>query len=397
MTTELGFTFFDCDNHYYEALDAFTRHIEPQYKKRAIQWAQLDGKQRLIVGGRVNRFIPNPTFDPVGKPGALDEYFRGRNPHGSDLNSLFGELEPIPPAYRDRDARLSLMDRQGMQGCILLPTLGVGMEQALLPDFDATVATFRAFNRWMEQDWGFAYQERIFAAPYITLCKPDEAVRELEWALERDARFIVMIPGPITTAVGMRPPGDPMFDDFWQLANDSGITVCYHSGETYYSKFMPAWGESDYMMSFQTLLGFRSLFSGDAIQDTFANHLHNGLFLRFPNLRMASIESGSTWVFHLFEKLTKSWGQIPFIYKEDPRETFRRHVWVSPFYEDELASLLKLVGETHIVMGSDYPHVEGLADPASYIKDLENFDYTTEQCRTVMRDNGLALSVRRPV
>ena len=224
MTTQLPFQFFDCDNHYYEALDAFTRHIESPYKKRAIQWAQLDGKQRLLVGGRVNRFIPNPTFDPVGKPGALDEYFRGRNPRGADLNALFGDLEPIPPAYRDRDARLALMDEQGMAGCILLPTLGVGMEQALLPDLDATVATFRAFNRWMDDDWGFAYQERIFAAPYITLCKPDDAVRELEWALERDARFIVMIPGPITTAVGMRAPGDPMFDDFWRLANDSGIT-----------------------------------------------------------------------------------------------------------------------------------------------------------------------------
>ena len=270
------------------------------------------------MGGRVNRFIPNPTFDPVGKPGALDEYFRGRNPRGADLNALFGDLEPIPPAYRDRDARLAAMDEQGMAGCILLPTLGVGMEQALLPDLDATVATFRAFNRWMDDDWGFAYQERIFGAPYITLCKPDEAVRELEWALERDARFVVMIPGPITTEVGMRAPGDPMFDAFWQLANDSGVTVCYHSGETYYSKFMPAWGESDYMMSFQALLGFRSLFSGDAIQDTFANHLHKGLFLRFPNLRMACIESGSTWVFHLFEKLTRSFGQIPQIYQGRP-------------------------------------------------------------------------------
>jgi len=249
MTTQLPFQFFDCDNHYYEAEDAFTRYIDPKLKKRAIQWAQLDGKQRLIVGGKVNRFIPNPTFDPVGKPGALDEYFRGRNPRGADLNSLFGELEPIPPAYRNRDARLATMDEQGMQGCIMLPTLGVGMEQALLPDFDATVATFRAFNRWLDDDWGFAYKERIFTAPYITMCRPDNAVRELEWALERDARFIVMIPGPITTEVGMRPPGDPMFDDFWRLANDSGVTVCYHSGETYYSKFMPAWGESDYMMS----------------------------------------------------------------------------------------------------------------------------------------------------
>jgi hypothetical protein len=32
-----------------------------------------------------------------------------------------------------------------------------------------------------------------------------------------------------------------------------------------------------------------------------------------------------------------------------------------------------------IIMGSDFPHVEGLADPASYIKDLENFDYTPHE------------------
>ena len=70
---------------------------------------------------------------------------------------------------------------------------------------------------------------------------------------------------------------------------------------------------------------------------------------------------------------------------------------MSPFYEDELASLLKLLGDNRIIMGSDYPHVEGLNDPSSYIKDLENFDYTPEQCRTVMRDNGLELSIRQPV
>ena len=78
--SHVEFEAFDCDNHYYEALDAFTRHLEPEFAKRTMQWAEIDGKQRLLVGGRINRFIPNPTFDPVSKPGALDEYFRGRNP-----------------------------------------------------------------------------------------------------------------------------------------------------------------------------------------------------------------------------------------------------------------------------------------------------------------------------
>ena len=54
MTTELPVKFFDCDNHYYEAVDAFTRHLEPAYRMRAMQWARIDGKTRLLVGGKVN-------------------------------------------------------------------------------------------------------------------------------------------------------------------------------------------------------------------------------------------------------------------------------------------------------------------------------------------------------
>jgi predicted TIM-barrel fold metal-dependent hydrolase len=394
--TDLPFTYFDCDNHYYEATDAFTRHLEPEYAKRTMQWVQMNGKQRLLVGGKLNRFIPNPTFDPVAKPGILDEYFRGRNPKGDDPSKLFGELEPISPAYRNRDARLALMDEQGMQGAIFLPTLGVGMEQALVHDIPAAVAAFRSFNRWMEEDWGFAYQERIFAAPYITLLDPDNAVRELEWALSKDARFIVMLGGPVQTAAGSKAPGDPVFDAFWQLANDSGITVLYHGGETLYSSFLGYWGENEFTESFRAN-AFRGLFSADALQDTIASHLALGLFTRFPNLRIASIEVGSAWVFHLFEKLNKSYGQVPQLYTEDPREAFKRHVWVSPFYEDELDRLLDLVGPEHIVMGSDYPHAEGLTDPSSYSKDLQNFNYTDEQIELVMRDNGTFLSTRRPV
>ncbi|MER5626760.1 amidohydrolase family protein [Streptosporangium sp. NPDC002544] len=392
---DLPFRYFDCDNHYYEALDAFTRHLEPRFAKRTMQWATINGRTRLLVGGRVNKFIPNPTFDPVAKPGAMDEYFRGRNPKSAGTLELFGELEPIRPEYRDRDARLALMDEQGMQGAIFLPTLGVGMEQALLHDVPALTAAFRAFNRWLAEDWGFAYRERIFAAPYITLVDPDNAVRELEWALERDARFVVMVGGPVMTPGGGRSPADPMFDGFWARANEAGITVLYHGGDSYYSKYLADWGESEFTEAFRAS-PFRGLASANSLQDTIASMLANRLFERFPRLRIASIEVGSDWVFHLFDKLKKSFGQTPYLYPEDPRETFRRHIWVAPFYEDELGALRDLIGVDKILMGSDYPHVEGLADPGSYIKDLENFQYTVEQSRRVMRDNGLELATRLP-
>lgn len=394
---DIDFRIFDCDNHYYEAKDAFTRHIEPDFRKRTMQWATVDGRERLLVGGRINRFIPNPTWDPVSKPGALDEYFRGRNPKGEDTSVLFGELDRLAdhPEYQDRDARLKLMDSQGMEGAIFLPTLGVGMEQALLEDLPALIAAFRAFNRWMEEDWGFAHQERIFAAPYITLVDADNAVSELRWALNHDARFIVMVGGPIVVNGAGHSPADPMYDGFWALANESGVTVCYHGGDSRYARYLADWGEKSETESFRQN-PFRSLTSYNPIQDTIANLLAHRLFERYPNLRIASIETGSDWVFHLFEKLTKSWGQTPHAYPEDPRETFKRHVWVSPFYEDELGELRELLGPDHILMGSDYPHAEGIADPASYAKDLRNFNYSEADCRLVMRDNGIALSRRRP-
>ena len=62
------FLMFDADQHYYEATDAFTRHLDPKWAGRTMQWAEIRGKQRLLVGGRVNRFIPNPTFDPTTVP-----------------------------------------------------------------------------------------------------------------------------------------------------------------------------------------------------------------------------------------------------------------------------------------------------------------------------------------
>src|SRR5438270_6394737 len=233
MTT-VGFLAVDADEHYYEATDAFTRHIDKSMAKRAMQWAEIDGRQRLLVGGKVNRFIPNPTFDPVAKPGSLDDYFRGRNPEAQDIRSLFGDLEPIRPEYRDRDARLAVMDRQGLDGCFLFPTLGVGMEEALAGDPEALVAAFSAFNRWLEDDWGYAYQERIFAAPMLTLIDVQAAVAELGRVLEADARVVCVKGGPAHSPVGLVSPADRRFDPFWGLVNESGVTVGFHSGDAAY-------------------------------------------------------------------------------------------------------------------------------------------------------------------
>jgi len=392
----VDFDIFDGDNHYYEATDAFTRHIEPEYRSRCMQWGEVDGKLRFLVGGKVNRFIPNPTFDPISKPGALDEYFRGRNPKGQGVGELFGELDAMAdhPEYRDRDARLKVMDAQHMEAAIFLPTLGVGMEQALREDVPALVAAFRAFNKWLDEDWGFAYKDRIYAAPLISFIDEEALIETTEWAIERDARFLVTVPGPVMTPSGGRSPADPIYDRFWSMVNEAGLTFLVHGGYGYYNTYVEDWGEPAEFQAFRST-PFRSIASWSGVHDFFANLIANRHFEKYPNLRIAAVETGSDWVTSLFPKMKKSFGQTPFAYPEDPRETFVRHVWVSPYYEDDLAQLRDLLGADRLLLGSDWPHAEGLAEPASFIKDLENNGFSMDDARLVMRENGLALARRR--
>ncbi len=166
---------FDGDNHYYEAVDAFTRHLDPRLGRRIIQWAEIDGRKYHVIGGKVNHGVVNPTFDPIAKAGAMSEYFRG-NPSGRSPMEFLRDREPIRPEYRDRDARLQVMDEQGVDKIWLFPTLGVLYEQAHEARPRGVGIMFDAFNRWLEEDWGFAYENRIFAAPYISLADVDAAV-----------------------------------------------------------------------------------------------------------------------------------------------------------------------------------------------------------------------------
>jgi predicted TIM-barrel fold metal-dependent hydrolase len=386
--SQLPFRAFDADHHFYEAEDAFTRHIEREFRQRAVQWVVVGGKRRILAGGKLDHFIPNPTFDPVAQPGCLDEYFRGRNPEGKDIRGLFGQLEPIRPEYRDRDAKLASLDRQHLEGCFLFPTLGVGIEESLKGDPAACAAAFRAFNRWLDEDWGFAHAGRIFGAPYFTLVDVDDAVRQLDWALARGARLICMRAAPVPHPSGSKSPAHAIFDPFWARVNEAGISVAYHSGDSGYFKFADEWGVGGAFKAFE-YDPLRASLSASPVSDTLAALACHGLFTRFPRLRIATIESGSDWMAPLLKKLKKAYGQMPFAFPRDPAEQIRRHVSVSPYYEDDLEALRDEIGAERVLFGSDWPHAEGLAVPTDFIHDLKGYD--ADEVRLVMRDNALRL------
>ncbi len=394
---ELGFQAFDADNHYYEATDAYTRHIDPSMAKRCMQWAEIDGKTRLLVGGKVNKFLPNPRFDPIAKPGSLEDYFRGKNLEGLDMAAMFGDLDPIAdrPEFRSPDARLEVMDRQGLEAAFLYPTLGVGMEEALKRDIPALHAALTAFNRWLDEDWGFDYQGRLFAAPHIALADPELAAAEVDRVLAAGARLLVMTPGPVPTGTGYQSPGMADYDPVWSRINEAGIPVAIHAGLSGVAQYGKVWEAGKGQFE-----GFKhSVFPIVAFQDrspsdTFAALICHGLFERFPNLRLGSIENGAMWVRDLLRNLADGFGKMPFAFQEHPVDQFKRHVWVSPFYEDDMDELKDLVGVDRLMFGSDWPHAEGLPEPTDFVHDIPTFD--DGEIRAVMRETARDFIEPRP-
>lgn len=387
-----GYRPFDADNHYYEALDCVTRHLDPRHGTRVFQWAQIDGRTYPVLGGQVFRGVKNATFDPVAPPGVLADYFRG-NPHGDDPLELLRRHEPIRPEYRDRDARLAVMDAQGIERCWMFPTMGMIYEEPLRHDPEAVQLLFTAFNRWLEEDWGFAYRDRIFAAPYLTLVDVDWACAELEWALERGARTIVTRPAAATTASGPRSPGDPMFDPFWARVDEAGVTVVVHAGDSGYTAH--GYARDGFTTDFGGVpQPIRMLQLERPVEDWLSALVCDNLFHRFPNLRIASVENGSKFLPGLFERLQVVARKMAGWFPEDPVETFRRHIWVNPFWEDQVDDVIDAVGVDRVIFGSDWPHIEALPEPLQYVDEVAHLPEAAQ--RAILRDNTEALTALHP-
>ena len=373
MSRELTFEPFDCDNHYYEGEDAFIRHVPEEMQARVVQWAEVDGRKYHVVGGKLSKAVTNPTWNPIAKPGALHKYFRG-NPEGKNPMEYLKDREPLPAAYIDRDARLEIMETQNLESIWLFPTLGVLYEELLKDDTQAVVALMKGFNRWIEEDWGFDYKEKIFASPYISLMDIDQAVSELEWCLEKGARTIVMRPAPVWTQEGQLSPGDPVFDPFWSRVNEAGITTVIHAGDSGYSSQGYAEDAFGSSMTGRYRPSIKAFSIERAAHDWLITMSMERMYTRFPNLRIASVENGADYLDMLFRKLKQQAKKSPSWFDEDPVELFRQHVWMNPFWEDNVYEIIELMGADHVIFGSDWPHIEGMPTPLDYLEEVKNLN-----------------------
>jgi predicted TIM-barrel fold metal-dependent hydrolase len=386
----LDWPIYDADQHYYEVADSFTRHLDPAYSY-AFRWmtAKDTGRTHLVVGDRLFTMISNPTFDPVGRPGALAAYFRGTNREGTDFKKMMGRMEPIQPEYRNREARVKVLESQGVAGAFLLPTLALGLEQLLYDDPLALNAVLHSFNMWIDEEWGFARGDRIVAPPVMTLVDAEVAEKELQWAIERGTKAIILRPAPVMGPFGHRSPGHGSYDRFWSTCEDADIAVAFHAADSGYNGRLEFWGERARGLSGgnidSPLADILSTYLEQPISETIAAFIAHGVLDRHPRLRLVTVELGSGWVPDLLRRLGRSYGKQPHLYQYDSVRRFHEHVWVAPFQEDSISELADVMNIDHILFGSDWPHPEGNETPAQGIIDVA--DLSEESQRKIMSDN----------
>ena len=369
----MDYELIDADGHYYEPDDCFTRHIESRFKDDTVRVVRGDdGFGRIFLRGR-RTFMSVMPGDHASAPGALQGLFVGKVSDGFTHREVINARDY--PAFIEKSARRALMDEQGVEATIMLPTLGVAVEYDMRDDVELTYASLRAFNRWLEEDWGYGADGRLFGVPMLSLLDIDQAVTELHRVINAGARLVHLCPGPI----GGRSPADPAYDPFWATAADAGIPVVFHVSNSGYQHFYGRhWSENPGNPShLQSPLQWALCNTERPVVDTMiALTLHN-LFGRHPAIKILSIENGSSWLRPLFKTVDKAaalgrrgpmiGGKLP----DRPSEALAEHLWVCPFPEDDVTDLIAALGPDHVLFGSDYPHPEGLREPLDYVQQLD--------------------------
>jgi predicted TIM-barrel fold metal-dependent hydrolase len=368
---DIPFPLFDADNHLYEPPEALTKYLPKEYKD-VVQYVEINGRTKIALKGQISNYIPNPTFSVVAKPGAWEEYFKFGNPDGKSKRELFGEPMRAIPAFFEPGPRLEKMDELGLDRSLMFPTLASLIEERLSDDPLAIHVIVHSLNQWLDEVWGFNYQNRIFTTPVITLPIVEKAIEELEWCVKRGARAILIRPAPVPGFRGPRSFALPEFDPFWERCVEYDVFVGMHSSDSGYSRYTSEWdGAAQEMLPFQTN-AMSILNEWRPIQDAVASWVIHGALFRFPKLKVGIVEAGSKWMFPLLDNMAEVWKKAPEAFPGNPMEEIKKRIFVSPFYEEGIDDLINLIGVDQVLYGSDWPHPEGLAEPTHYVTALEH-------------------------
>ena len=250
----------------------------------------------------------------------------------------------------------------------------------------------QAFNRWLEDDWGYAYKERIFAAPMITLIDVDAAVAELRRVLEADPRIVCIKGGRRTPQPVSSPPPIPVSIPSGPWSTKSGVTVGIHSGDAGYGRYLQRLGALSRFRSLP-LLAPATVLGSDRHLSRRWRHSCARVFSTASRGCGGDIEAGAVACPVLIKNSRRRTARCPGRSNRTRSKGSRQHVGSLPSTRTTWPAERIHRNGTRAVRFR-WPHAEGLAEPRIFALDLRRHGYSEDEVHTVMAENGWALARR---
>lgn len=320
MTVQQRESFIDCDIH--------QRTVAPKdlypYLSKAYQ-------ERITMFGTGVGGGGYPNGGDRG--GRADSWPTGGGPWGSDLDLM----------------RKQHLDHYNVEYGVLL-----GQEYRpipSLPDADFAAALSRAYNDWMIEHW-ITPEPRLRGAAIIPTQDPRQAARELERIGPHPGIVGALVPNGARLPYGQR-FYDPIFDACVNL----DLPLVIHTG----SEGAGMNGRESYYIEKRQnrSVGYMGHLS---------SMIFEGLFERFPTLRVVFVEGGFIWLPAFLWHIDDDWkslrSEVPWV-KRAPSEYIFEHCrfTTQPMEQPEPRSRLLTMfewakAEQTLMFASDYPHFD---------------------------------------
>jgi hypothetical protein len=217
---------------------------------------------------------------------------------------------------------------------------------------DMAAAFCRAVNDWIAKEWLDA-EPRLRASIMVPAQNPELAAEEIERRAD-DHRFVQVL---LLAGLDM-PAGRRFYWPIYRAAEKHAMPVGIHAGSMYRHAPNASGWSSFYLEDYVS--------NSQAFAAQLASLVCEGVFAKFPALKIVLIESGYTWLPSFAWKFNKTWrgvrAEVPWVTKP-PFDVIRDHVRFTiqptdaPPDPGQLAELIDQIGSDRVLLfATDFPH-----------------------------------------